>query len=80
MLILVKTIGGGIGSPSKCLSCKSEHFVKTGIAWSCSDCGLYIPVDFGKSTPEKLQKDLENLSNSHVQFKRMIDELERIVE
>lgn len=79
-LRLVKTTGGNNGSPDKCKSCGSTHFVRSRIAWNCSQCGSYVPINlrtYGHA--DKLQKDLEVLTELHKEFKRALDDLERIV-
>lgn len=79
MLKLVKTVGGSSNLPNVCTHCGNTHFLRTKIAWNCSRCGSYVPINFGVYGTEKLQKDLEVLSVLHKEFKKAIDDLERIV-
>lgn len=75
MIKLVKTVGGENGAPEKCNGCKGSNFMKHGLAWSCSDCGLYIPTSFSD-----LRKNLDKLQVLHGNLKTMIDGLERLVD
>lgn len=79
MLKLVKTINGHGGSPKKC-SCGSIHFMRAGVAWHCSQCGIYFPTDISKSNPYKsLQNNLDQLNQLHGRLKGMLNELEELV-
>ena len=57
MIKLIKTIGGHNGAPSACKTCGSIHFIRTSLAWNCSDCGSYVPLDLSDiGIKEILQK------------------------
>lgn len=73
---LIKTIGGSDGAPRSCNDCGAINFLKIGIAWSCSECGAYFPIDL--TTLGCLKQDLSKLKNLHRDFKRAIDSLERL--
>lgn len=78
MVKLVKTTGGNSGTPCNCTSCGGSNFIRAGMAWSCGDCGLYIPAEL--SNPHKqLQSNLNQLTALHSKLKMQIAELERLV-
>ncbi len=79
-LRLAKTTGGQNGAPHHCASCGGEHFVRSRIAFNCLACGWYIPINFNApNATEKLKRDLEVLTEIHREFKKAVDDLERIV-
>lgn len=49
MIKLIKTMSGHKGLPIECPFCTSVHFIRTGMAWSCGDCGLYFPKELQKT-------------------------------
>jgi ribosomal protein S27E len=75
---LVKTTGGNNGAPQSCKGCGANHFVKSGISWSCSICGVYILADLG--TKSTLMDDFLKLKELHRDFKRAIDTLEKLTQ
>lgn len=80
MITLVKTIGGTGGTPAKC-SCGSVDFIRSGMAWACSNCGSYVPAKLSKGTNpyQSLAQNFEDLQNLHSRLKLMLKELEGMV-
>jgi len=68
-LKLIKTVGNTEGLPPTCKSCKSTHFTKSGISWHCTDCGYYIPADFG------IGRSLEDIDKVCNKLNNLIKEL-----
>lgn len=79
MIRLVKTVGGDSGTPHTC-KCGAAHFIKTGPAWHCTECGNYYPLDFSdKHHTKNLIDNLNKLTALHKRLRFMVDDLERIV-
>lgn len=78
MLKLVKTTGGTNGAPRACKGCGCEHFINAGFSWHCSGCGVYIPSDFN-SPIYNLESRLSHLKSLQGQFRKAVDDLERLV-
>lgn len=79
-LKLIKATAGSNGSPDKCGACGSIHFIKMGIAWYCTDCGVYFPTEL-TNTPatRSLLVNLHNIEKLRVKMGDRIKELEIIV-
>jgi threonine synthase len=73
---LVKTTGGSGGAPAQCKSCGNKHFAKSGIAWHCTACGTYCPVNLGA---ESLRENLKRLEDLSKRLTFMRAELEHLV-
>lgn len=80
MITLVKTTGGSSGTPDKC-ACGSIDFIRSGIAWACSECHSYVPPTLSKGVApiESLKRDIEALKTYQVKLKEMIKELEETI-
>ena len=73
---LVKTTGGTNGAPALCSKCGNQHFAKSGIAWHCTNCGIYHPTELGF---ESLKQNLLRIQELHLKTKQMVKELEELV-
>lgn len=70
-LKLVKTTGGTNGVPKVCAKCQQPHFIATGMAWHCSNCGLYVPSVLG------LTKDVKKAMEMLERLRKMTNDLEK---
>lgn len=77
MIKLIKTVGGCGGSPSQCEKCKGNNFIKSGIAWSCADCGSYFPVKLDST--KGLRENLKTLKALHSRLIGLHNELTELV-
>ena len=78
-LRLVKTNDGSNGAPQSCKGCSCKHFIKSGLSWHCTGCGMYVPAELKPLTTEALKKNFEKLIELQKQLRFQIAELERIV-
>jgi hypothetical protein len=80
MLKLVKTDGGGNGAPGSCPVCGGTSMVRSRISWNCTNCYKHFPINLNApNAVEKLKLDLEVLQALGKEFRKAIDDLERII-